>query len=353
MSTVALAAKSTSTYAALSASAGVVVANGTTSSSTPIVVLPLTQLDSRYPNRVTSQVANTILAGPTSGTNAAPTWRLLVAADIPSLSASTITSGTIANARIPTPTTSALGGVEAASGATSHQWVSYIDTSGVQHFSQPAFSDLSGNIAVSQMNSGTGASSTTFFRGDNTWATPSGGGGGSLPLETSSDPSTVLENSAGTPILATTFSGGLSLGGAAPTVLNEPLKTPNKPQAAVLNGNDNAIVSNDTYNNPALTSDSGNSSIGFDSVGHPEIVGAAGSLLICSYSGAPGISPPGSSVGAIGFDSNGNPIIYNKNGQAIFSVDGVTETPILLNGFSGSGSFTNFTIVNGIITEAS
>ena len=58
-------------------------------------------------------------------------------------------------------------GIVGLSSGTAHEWVSYVDTSGVQHLTQPAFSDISGSLSQTQLPAtiGAGTSLTTFDAG--------------------------------------------------------------------------------------------------------------------------------------------------------------------------------------------
>jgi hypothetical protein len=53
--------------------------------------------------------------------------------------------------------------------ALAHQFLLGFSNNGTPDFAQPDFIDLTGNIAITQMNGGTGATSATYWCGDGTW----------------------------------------------------------------------------------------------------------------------------------------------------------------------------------------
>ena len=133
------------------------------------------------------QSANTVYAGPSSGASSAPAFRALVGADLPN------------------PSSSTLGGVQSVA-SVSHQWINSISTSGVPQLSQPAFTDISGTLAISAGGTNCTSASGTCVDNISGFATTgyiSRTGNGTYAF------STVIPVSGGGTSLSTGTSGGI------------------------------------------------------------------------------------------------------------------------------------------------
>ncbi len=145
-----------------------------------------------------TQAANTVFAGPTTGVDAAPTFRALVAADVPNLDAAKITTGTLPEARGGTnQSTYTLGDLLYASAAdtlgrlagnitTTRKFLRQVGAGASS--AAPAWDTIqAGDVPVMVGDSGAGGTAglvpapavgdaTKYLKGDGTWATVTGSG---------------------------------------------------------------------------------------------------------------------------------------------------------------------------------
>jgi hypothetical protein len=163
---------------------------------------------------------------------------------------------------------------------------------------------VTGNLPVTNLNSGTGASGTTFWRGDGTWAVPSGGGGNITSIEGTAN-QVLVNGTSGTPETGViTLTLPQSIGITSSPIFDAP-----------------------NFTAPALGTPS--AGILTNCTGLPLSTGVTGNLPVTNLNGGSGAS------GITFWRGDGTWAVPSGGGGNITSIEG-TANQVLVNGTSGT-----------------